>query len=234
MAEELKEGEKTRTETEWKGLMTDKQNEVRTRQQIQADLGVKTLKVAELEERIRTLEAAPKDTRDPTETVTRAELLEEGKKTKEELVELYKKEKTQLSADERATFVNNSFNEAIKTHTVEKDGKGLSFDDVMEGTRREIVKNPKNRELIEGDSNPGEKAYQIGLQDSVITERHKMYEKTLAEQKKIKKAGFDSTMTPGEYYSQARVKTMSAADIKLHHKEIKESQKSWNKDKIDQ
>jgi hypothetical protein len=232
--EEPREGEKTRTETEWKGLMTDKQNEVRARQGIQSELAVKTTKITELEERLRTLENAPKEIKDPDATVTRAELFAEKKKTKDELVDLYKKEKAQTTAEDRAKIVNDSFNKAIKTHTKEKDGKGLSFEEVMEGTRREIAKNTKTRGLIENDTNPGEKAYQIGLQDSVIAERYKMYEKTLVEQKKIKKAGFDSTTTPGEYYSQARVKTMSKADIKLHLKEIRESQRSWNKDKIDQ
>lgn len=234
MAEVFKEGEKTRTEMEWKGLMGDKQSEVRARQEVQSESAVKTLKITELEEKVRTLEATPKEIKDPDATVTRAELFAEKKKTKDELIQLYKEERTQLTADERAKFVNKSFNQAIKKHTKEKDGKGLSFDEVMEGTRREIGKNNKTRELIENDTDPGEKAYQIGLQDSVIAERYKMYDKTLAEQKKIKKAGFDSTTAPGEYYSQARVKTMSQPNIKLHYKEIQESRKTWNKDKIDQ
>ena len=226
------EGEKTRTEVEWKGLMTDKQNEVRARQQIQSELGVKSLRVTELEEKIKALEV-PKDTRDPTETVTRAELLEERKKTKDELTDLYKKEKAQLSVDEQTKFVNKSFNAAVKKHTEEKDGKGLSFDDVMEGTKRQILENKVNRTLIENDTNPGEKAYQIGLQDSVIAERHKIYAKTLAEQKKTKKVGMDGSTTGGEYFSQARVKLMSREDIKLHYKEIQESRKTWTKDKVD-
>jgi len=226
--------EKTRTEQEWKGLMTDKQNEVRARQQIQSDLAVKNLKVTELEERVKALEVTPKESAEDLEKpVTRADLLAEKKKTKDELVELYKKEKTQLSAEEKETFVNKSFTVAIKEHTVEKDGKGLSFDEVMEGTKREILKNATNRTLIENDVNPGEKAYEIGLQDKTIAERKKMYEKTLAEQKKITKKGMESTTTPGEFYSQARVKLMSKADIKLHLPEIRESQKLWDKDKVD-
>ena len=226
------EGEKTRTEVEWKGLMTDKQNEVRARQQIQSELGVKNLKVTELEEKVKALEVS-KDTRDPTETVTRAELLEERKKTKDELTDLYRKEKAQLSVDEQTKFVNKSFNAAVKKHTEEKDGKGLSFDDVMEGTKRQILENKVNRTLIENDTNPGEKAYQIGFQDSVIAERHNIYGKTLAEQKKIKKVGMDGSTTGGEYFSQARVKLMSREDIKLHYKEIQESRKTWTKDKVD-
>ena len=220
--------EKTRTEQEWKGLMTDKQNEVRARQQIQSELAVKALKVTELEGRVESLEAAPKESAEDLEKpVTRADLLAEKKKTKDELVELYKKEKTQLSAEEKETFVNKSFTVAIKEHTVEKDGKGLSFDEVMEGTKREILKNKVNRTLIENDINPGEKAYEIGLQDVTIAERKKMYDKTLAEQKKIPKKGMAGTEIPGEHYSQARVAGMSKEDIKLHLPEIRESQKQW-------
>lgn len=234
MTEPAKDEEKTRTEIEWKGLMTDKQNEVRARQQIQSELAAKNVKVAEQEKQIEDLLSSSGETEEDLEkTVTRAELLAEGKKTKAELVELYKKEKTQLSAEEKNTFVNRSFTEAIKERTVEKEGKGLSFDDVMEGTKREILKNATNRDLIENDANPGKKAYEIGLQDDTIAERKKMYEKTLAEQKKISKKGMDSTTTPGEFYSQSRVKLMSKEDVKLHLKEIRESQKLWDKDKVD-
>lgn len=228
MTEPIKDEEKTRTETEWKGLMTDKQNEVRARQQVQSELAVKNVKLAEQEKEIEELmSSSGEDEESLKEPVTRADLLAERKKTKDELVELYKKEKNILSEEEKTNFVNKSFTEAIKIHTVEKDGKGLTFDEVMEGTKREILKNATNRKLIEDDANPGEKAYQIGLQDSTIAERKRMYGKTLAEQKKIPKIGMDGTTVPGEYYSQERVSKMSKEDIKLHLLEIRESQKSW-------
>lgn len=227
MTEPNKDEEKTRTETEWSGLMTDKQNEVRIRQQMQSESAVLKVKIAEQEKQIEDLLSPGETEESLKEPVTRADLLAEGKKTKKELTDLYKKETDAVSEEAKTKFVNDSFTVAIKEHTVEKDGKGLSFDDVMEGTKREILKNAKNRELIENDANPGEKAYQIGLQDSVVAERHKMYEKTLAEQKKIPKKGMAGTEIPGEFYSQARVAGMSKEDIKLHLKEIRESQPQW-------
>lgn len=227
MGEENQE-EKKYTEKEWKGLMTDKQNEVRARQQMQSDLAVKNVKIAEQEKQIDDLLSSSEESDESLkEPVTRADLLAEKKKTKQELIDLHKKETDAISEEAKTKFVNDSFTAAIKEHTVEKDGKGLSFDGVMEGTKREILKNATNRDLIENDVNPGEKAYEIGLQDSTIAERKKMYDKTLAEQEKIPKKGMDGTATPGEYYSQARVAKMTPEDIKLHLKEIRESQKTW-------
>ena len=78
MAEEPKEGEKTRTETEWKGLMADKQGETRARQQIQSELAVKTLKLTEQEEQIQELMASSDDTKGLDEPATRADLLAQG------------------------------------------------------------------------------------------------------------------------------------------------------------
>jgi len=227
MTEPNKGEEKTRTDTEWSGLMTDKQNEVRARQQLQSESAVLKVKIAEQEKQIDDLLASSESPEDLEKTVTRADLLAEKKKTKQELTDLYKKEKTAISEEAKTKFVNDSFTAAIKEHTEKKDGKGLTFDDVMEGTKREILKNATNRTLIENDANPGEKAYEIGLQDTTIAERKKMYEKTLAEQKKNPKKGMGGTEIPGEYYSQARVGTMSKEDIKLHLKEIRESQKTW-------
>ena len=234
MSEETNVGEKTRTEIEWKGLMSDKQGETRARQQIQSELAVKNLKLAEQEEQIQELMASSESTKGSDEPVTRADLLAEKKKTKQELVDLYKKEKTQSSAEEKTNFVNKSFTNAIKKHTTEKDGKGLSFDEVMEGTKRQILENPTNRTLIENDTNPGEKAYQIGLQDSVIAERHEMYKKTLAEQKKIPKTGMEGTTTPEEFISQERLLAIPAGAerekfIKDHYLAIQDSQKRWKK-----
>ena len=230
MADENLAGEKTRTEKEWDGLMTDKQNEVRTRQQLQSESGVKDLKITELRSKITELEASPKaPVKDPTENVTRGEMVEENQKTKKELIAQYEKEKKVLDETAKKDFTDKSFNAAIKLHTEKKEGKGLSFDEVMEGTKREILKNSTNRTLIENDTNPGEKAYQIGLQDSVIAERAVMYKKTLAEQKKAPKTGMAGTTIPGEYYSLERVKKMTRAQIKEHYAEIQESRKTWNK-----
>lgn len=230
MVDENVLGEKTRTEKEWDGLMTDKKNEVRARQQLQSESGVKDLKIAELNEKLRNSESAPNEpTKDPNETVTRGEMVAENQKTKKELIAQYEKEKKELVEETRTKFVDKSFNAAIKLHTEKKEGKGLSFDDVMEGTKREILKNPTTRQLIENDTNPGEKAYQIGLQDSVIAERFAIYKKTLAEQKKAPKVGMDGTTIPGEYYSLERVKKMTRAQIREHYAEIQESRKSWNK-----
>ncbi|MDO9463779.1 MAG: hypothetical protein Q7J67_00520 [bacterium] len=235
MAEEINVGEKTRTETEWKGLMTDKQSETRARQQIQSELAVKNLKLTELEGQIQELMLSSEGNgKDLNETVTRAELLAEKKKTKQELMDLHKAETVKSSEVERTNFVNKSFTEAIKKHTVEKDGKGLSFDDVMEGTKRQISENSTNRTLIENDTNPGEKAYQIGLQDPVIAERHEMYKKTLAERKKIPKVGMEGTLAPEEIITQERLLAIPAGAerekfIKDHYEVIQASQKTWEK-----
>ena len=234
MPEEINVGEKTRTETEWKGLMSDKQGETRARQQIQSELAVKNLKLAEQEEQIQELMASSESTKDPGEPVTRADLLAGEKRTKKELMDLHKQESDKVSAEEKTKFVNKSFTDAIKKHTVKKDGKGLSFDDVMEGTKRQILENSTYKSLIENDTNPGEKAYQIGLQDPVIAERHEMYKKTLAEQKKIPKVGMDGTTAPEEFISQERLLAIPAGAerekfIKDHYLAIQESQKLWDK-----
>ena len=55
--ENLNSPEKKYTEQEWNGLLTDKQNEVRTRQQLQSDKSVSDRTIAEQRLRIKELES---------------------------------------------------------------------------------------------------------------------------------------------------------------------------------
>jgi len=223
------------TEEEFKGLLNDKQNEVRSRQQSQAELAIAKAEVGSLTERIKALESAPKheEITDPDNVVTRAEMIAELKKQRKELTDEYAKDKQNMSKKEKEAAVDASFAKAKEKMTEEKMGKGLDFDSVWEGTKRYLKDNPSYRVVITGDKNPGEKAYEIGLLDPVIAKRVALDKKNFPDQKRTPKIGLESTETPSNYFSQKRVHGMTQEEIQANLPAIRESQKSWKKeDKI--
>jgi len=219
------------TPEEWNGLLTDKQNEVKTRQQVQAEHAAARVEIATLNARIKELEASPKeeDLGDLTETVTKADLLKALKKQRAELKDEYAKDKQTMTQKQKEEAVEKSFDEARGKMTIEKMGKGLSFDEVWEGTKRMLEKKPALRLVITSSNNPGQEAYDIGLQDEAIAKRAALNKKNFPEGGRIPKVGLDSTEIPAQYFSQERVGKMKKEEIEANLPAIRESQKKWKK-----
>lgn len=174
MAEEVKEtietvieepNEKLYSEKEWKGLLGDKQNETRARQEAQAEAANLRIQIAEL--RVQKASTVEDDTGDPEDVATLAAVDKKIAKLENKLTGMYTTRETAKEKAEREKFVEKSFEKSIKLHTEEKEGKGLSFDEVNGGTKRMIAENKKYRDLILNDENPGEKAYEVGLLDQI-------------------------------------------------------------------
>ena len=218
-------------EKEWSGLLTDKQNEVRNRQQTQAELAIARAEVNSLTERIKELQTSPKNEtiENPDNVVTRAEMIAELKKQRKELEEGYEADKKKMTQKEKEAAVDKSFLKAKEKMTEEKMGKGLDFDSVWEAAKREIEKNPGYKAVILNDKNPGEKAYEIGLLDPIIAKRVALDKKNFPDQKRTPKVGLESTDIPNNYFSQERVSKMSAPEIEANLPAIRESQKTWKK-----
>jgi len=227
--------EKSYSEKEWKGLLGDKQNETRARQEAQAEAVIYKTQLADLQAQLAKKEAV--DTRDPEDVVTVAML----KKEIADLKSLYTKTETEKEAKQtkaeqekakakREKLLEKSLKDAREKYTKEKVGKGLSFDEVSEGTTRMVEKNKVYGELIFNDSDPAEKAYEVGLLDPVIAKRYETYKKTLPPEPPANKDGLTGTTVPGGFYSQEYVKKMQGTGwIKEHLAEIRESQKKWTK-----
>jgi len=217
------------TPDEWKGLMGDKKNEVRTRQQVQADLAVSNKTIAEQRLRIKELESSPAKVKvgNPDDIMTRAETEKMLRSQREELTSEYTKNETKKSQESLNKRLMASEEKARSTHTEEKEGKGLDYDSVMAGTNRQIQENPGYKEVIQKAKDPGERAYRIGLQDSVIAKRLETYKKTLPPPGITPKEGMKAKKVPGSYYTPQMVKKMSDAEIDEHYDDILESQKRW-------
>jgi hypothetical protein len=164
MAEEVKEtietvieepNEKLYSEKEWKGLLGDKQNETRARQEAQAEAANLRIQIAEL--RAQKASTVEDDTGDPEDVATLEAVDKKIAKLENKLTGMYTTAETAKEKAEREKFVEKSFEKSIKLHTEEKEGKGLSFDEVNGGTKRMIAENKKYRDLILNDENPGEK-----------------------------------------------------------------------------
>ena len=216
---------------EWTGLLTDKQNEVRNRQQTQAELAVAKAEMSSLTARIKALETAPKNEtiENPDNVVTRAEMIAELKKQKKELTEGYEADKQNMTNKQKEAAVDKSFAKAKEKMTEEKMGKGLDFDSVWEAAKRQIEENPGYKAVILNDKNPGEKAYEIGLLDPVIAKRVALDKKNFPDQKRTPKVGLDTTDVPSNFFSQERVSKMTKEEIEANLPAIRLSQKTWNK-----
>jgi len=225
--------EKRYTDKEWKGLLGDKKNETKARQEAQAEAAMyraETAKLkAELEKKSSTVE--DKDTGDPTDIITRAELRREKAALKKEIIDMYTQEKVEQNTEKQNKVIEKSFIVAKEEYTEEKYGIGLSFDEVNEGTKRMILKNKILRDLILNDPNPGEKAYEIGLTDPIIAKRHETYKKTLPPGGRTPKDNLDTKGKTGIYYTPQMVQKLSDAEIDEHYDDIKASQAKWNEKK---
>ena len=216
---------------EWTGLLTDKQNEVRNRQQTQAELAIAKAETSSLTERIKALESKPKEDviTNPDDVVTRKEMIAELKKQRKELTDDYLKEKQNMTNKQKEAAVDKSFAKAKKDMTEEKMGKGLDFDSVWEAAKREIEKNPGYKAVILNDENPGEKAYEIGLKDPVIAKRVALDKKNFPDQQRTPKVGLDTTDVPSNFFSQERVSKMTKEEIEANLPAIRKSQEKWDK-----
>ena len=221
--------EKSYSEKEWKGLLGDKQNETRARQEAQAEAANLKTQIAELQAKMD--QKTSTDIGDPEDVVTVAMLRKERDELKKELLGMYTKEKTEEATAKRDKLIEKSLKKAREKYTEEKAGKGLTFDDVNEGTARMVKENKVYGELIFNDPDPAEKAYQVGLLDPIIAKRVETYKKTLPAEGVTSKEGLTGTTVPAGFYSQEYVKKMASTPgwIKEHLAEIRESQKKWTK-----
>jgi len=135
--------------------------------------------------------------------------------------------------NERETQAEKSVEKAKQKYSEEKVGKGLTWDDVLEGTKRMIKENKMYEQAIAVDKDPGELIYKIGLMDPIIAKRAETYQGSLPVGGVTPKTGLKGTTKPAGYMTQAYVKEQQAKDpgfVRAHLKEIQESQKHWNKD----
>lgn len=219
------------SEKEFKGLMTDKQNEVRARQQAQADLAASKKENEDLNKRIKEAEAstAKVNAGNPEDIVTRADLTKALDDRDKDLTDKYTKRESEKDKDSRLEKIEASFEKAKEKHTEEKEGKGLDFDEVWEGAKRELAKNKALQGVITSAKNPGEEAYKIGLQDPAIAKRVALNKKNFPDQKRTPKVGMEGTEVPGQFFSQERVKGMTREEIKANLPAIRKSQEKWKK-----
>lgn len=235
--------EKTYTEAEFKGLLSDKQKEVQARQDLQNQLQAKDSEYSNLRTELDTIkeQLAQKEEDnlgDPEDVATIATLKKtitglkkEISDTKKDLMKMYEQDKTKDKQDIKNKRDQKSIEAAKKKYSEEKAGKGLSFDDVLEGTKRMLEKNTAYKALIANDPDPGEMIYNIGLQDPTIAKRLETYKQEYPEKVITNKEGLEGTTVPGGYLSQDYVKKMAKVPgwIKKNLKQIKESQKQWSK-----
>lgn len=221
----------TYTKKEWEGLMGDKQNEVKTRQQAQADLAATRKENEDLNRKIKEAEAstAKVSAGNPEDVITRKDLTEALDARDKGLTDKYTKRETEKDQDSRLEKIEASFEKAKEKHTEEKEGKGLNFDEVWEGTKRELAKNKALQGVIISAKNPGEEAYKIGLQDPAIAKRVALDKKKFPDQKRTPKIGMEGTEVPGQFFSQERVKGMTREEIKANLPAIRKSQEKWKK-----
>lgn len=222
------------TPEEWKGLMTDKKNEVRVRQQTQADLAASNKVIEDQRTRIKDLESSTakgKPAGNPEDIVTMGALTGILDQRDKKLTDDHTKHEDSKTTEARNKRLRASAEKAEKLHTEEKEGKGLAFADVMEGTDREIKKKPGLQRVIQEADNPGEEAYDIGLRDPVIAKRLETYKKTLPPPGITPKKGMETKKVPGAYYTPKMVQKMTDKQIDENYDDILESQKRWGGEK---
>jgi len=218
------------TKEEWSGLMNDKQGEVKSRQETQAELALARAENIRLNARIDAIgQEKVEKIENPEETVTRAEQAESQRKLRAELRKDYLADKANEKRANREAAVDGSFDKAREKYTLEIAGKGLTFDEVFEGTKRQIKEDKDLGKVIFNAKNPGEKAYKIGLLDPVIAKRKALSKQEFTDSKKTPKIGMESNEVPGQFFSQERVGKMTRAEITANYPAIKESQKKWKK-----
>lgn len=217
------------SEQEFKGLLTDKQNEVKARQGEQALNAAQKIEIATLNAKIKALGEKKADPTDLDETVTQRDLLKALKDQKKELTEGYEADKQNMTTKQKEEAIEASFDKARGMMTEEKMGKGLDFDEVWEGTKRMLIKKPALKAVITSSKNPGQEAYDIGLQDPTIAKRVALDKKNFPDQKRTPKVGLESTEVPAQFFSQERVSKMTAKEIRANLPAIRESQKKWKK-----
>jgi len=225
--------EKTYDERQWRGLLGDKQEAIERARSAEAKLAAietqYSSKIKDLEEKIN---AKNEDLNlgDPEDVVTNSTLgktitglrkeLADTKKEMKEMKDYYLGEKK----TERETQAEKSVEKAKQRYSEEKVGKGLTWDDVLEGTKRMIKENKMYEQAL---------IYKIGLMDPIIAKRAESYQGSLPVGGVTPKTGLKGTTKPTGYMTQAYVKEQQAKDpgfVRAHLKEIQESQKHWNKD----
>ena len=143
MPEEILEPteEKKYSEKEWKGLLGDKQSETRARQEAQAKAAQYEVQITELKTKLDQKESKQDEKYDPEDVATIAVLNKKIDSLEKKLVDMYTKEKTEMTKAEREKLFEKSLKKARGKYTEEKVGKGLTFDEVNEGTARMIKDN---------------------------------------------------------------------------------------------
>jgi hypothetical protein len=221
--------ERVYSEKEWKGLLGDKTSETRARQEAQADVARLRAEIAVLKDQKT---STPEESGgDPEDVVTNAALNKRIASLENKLLNMYQKEKNQEKEQTLKERIDESFEKAKGKYTEEKAGKGLTFDEVWEGTQRMIKNNDGYKYAIAHAKNPGEEAYKIGLRDEIIAQRYETYKNKLPPSGVTPKKGLESPKVPGAFYTPQMVQKMSDQEIDQHYEEILESQKNWGKSK---
>lgn len=234
--------DKTYTEKEWRGLLNDKQKAVEKSQELQARIvSLETTYEQRIKELEKQLNDKPVDYNvdlgDPDAYATNKIIAKEMSSLKKELANALKEMsslKDEYIAD-RTQEVSKKQRESIEKARAKyaegKVGQGLTFDEVIEGTKRMIAKNPTFQQAIAVDENPGELMYTIGLRDDVIAKRAEAHAVSAISPGKVSKSGLSGSTIPSGYMTQKYIQDMQAKDpnfVKNNLDKIHESQKHWS------
>ena len=233
---------KTYDERQWKGLLGDKQEAVERARTAEAKLAaIQTQydsKIKDLESQINQKQNEL-NFGDDDDVVTNANLkkyitslkkdLDSAKKEMKDMKNYYLEEKK----TERETLAKQSIEKAKAKYSEDKVGKGLTWEEVLEGTQRMIKENKMYEQAIAADKDPGELIYKIGLMDPTIAKRAEAYKRNESVPGVTSKTGLKGTTKPAGFLPQKYVQEQAKKDpgfVRKHLKEIQESQKFWSKD----
>jgi hypothetical protein len=91
-----------------------------------------------------------------------------------------------------------------------------------------IAKNKAYQQLIFSDPDPGEMAYKVGLQDSVIAERFEAYKKNLPGGVRQSKEGLSGTASPAGKITYEQMLKMPKGEITKNFDRIKKEVYGWD------
>ena len=237
---------KSYTETEYKGIIKDLQNERSKRQEIEFQLSQSKGDIEALRKTVEELKNSK-----PTELVS--EKLEfEGKdddyatvkEVKKNLKRLEKEAIAKTKAAEKAAKAAADYKTAKANYdnscrlAEEKYSRlasvGLDFKTVYQAAIKRIGNNKYEQAAIFHSKNPGERLYKIGCEDPEIKAKLDLEENqellNSMDSRKVDKDSLKgSKVKDDELYTPEKVKGMSVQQIMEHLPEIQEAQKKWKK-----
>lgn len=223
----------TYDQRQWDGLLGDKQKAVQRAQELEGKLSSYDSKIQDLEAKIAQKE--DDNLGDPDDVATIATLKKAVSKlekkvddTEKKLRDEYVREKQNETKTHAEKRIKDSFAKAEKKYTEEKAGKGLTYNEVLEGTKRMVAKNPTYKQLIAADPDPGEMAYKVGLQDPVIAERFEAYKSKLPGGVRQSKDGLSGSASPAGKITYEQMLKMAPGEITKNFDRIKQDVYGWD------